>query len=188
MQTHDSIIEKLRTFLGDKRFRLMVGQARERAGTKELPFWHYRSLDEFEQMESVQLPRSPDALAEFLRGAIPDPPELTEEQTPDWLHIETLDSQWPVQAEGWCYASEDPKAALWRFYFRARHEEWSLSASDFWDPVDVFENGEHTYYYEEPFESRTSEYDAGRMPYDTAPEVTKLRAGKRPRTRRQMEI
>ena len=180
IEKDDSIIEKLRTFLGDKRFRLMVGQARKRAGSKELPFWHYRALDEFEQQESIQLPRSPDALAEVLRDALPDPPELPAEQTPEWVHIDALGGQCPVQAEGWCFAGES-KSVVWRFYFRAKHVAWSLSASDIWDPVDVFESGEHTYYYEEPYESRTDEYDAGYMRYDTARyyivrELAKLRA------------
>ena len=184
IHTHGSIIEKLRTFLGDTRFRLMVGQARKRSGSKELPFWHYRALDEFEQQESIQLPRSPDALAEFLRDALPDPPALTHEQTPEWLHIDTLGSQCPVQAKGWCFAGEsehDSKPLVWRFYFRARYEGWSLSASDIWDPVDIVASGEHAYYHDEPYESRTDDYDAGYMPHDTARyyivrELSKLRA------------
>ena len=184
MLTRESIIEKLREFLGDKRFRLMYGQVNELVGKKELRFWHYRSLAEFEQQESVELPRSPDALAEFLRGAIPEPPVLTQEQTPEWLHIDELDTACPVQATGWCYVGEskqDSKPVVWKFYFRARWDEWSLGASDIYDPVDVFGNDEHAYYYEEFYESGTDEYSAGYMPFDTARyyivrELTKLRA------------
>jgi hypothetical protein len=103
-----------------------------------------------------------------------------------WAHVGFLDTQCPVQAEGWCDVGgvEDGSATgAWKFYFRARGKGWSVSASDLGDPVDVLVNDDHSYYYEELYEARTDDYGAGYMPQDVARyylirELEKLRSKK----------
>ena len=169
--TRDSTVESLRAHLGDERFRRFVGQVNALAGSERLHFWHYEVLEEVERKHALSLPRSADALVALLAGSIPDPPRLAETATPDWAHVEFLGTQCPVQAEGWCDvvgSKEYPASVVWRFFFRARGEQWSIAASDEEDPVDVCSDGEHSFYYEELYEARAGEYDAGYMPEDIA--------------------
>lgn len=182
-------VEELRSYLGEERFRRFVAQVTELAGGERLHYWHSQVLDEFEPRHGAPLPRSPEDLARLFAAATPEPPCLSEADTPAWAYIEFLDTQCPVQAEGWCYVGADescPDAATWNFYFRARGEHWSVSASDSSDPADVLVNDDHSYYYEEPYEARVGAYDAGSMTQDVARyylvrELKKLRSRSRGR-------
>lgn len=89
------------------------------------------------------------------------PPVLTEAEVPEWLTIDMLDGQCPVQGEG--------TMGAWQWYFRARWESWSIGATnDGSDPVCVSINSEHVFSHEEDYAFSQSPYDAGYMPIETA--------------------
>jgi hypothetical protein len=57
----------------------------------------------------------------------------------------------------------------WAWYFRARGEYWSVTAvAEGLDPVDIPTDSRTGFHYEEHYECRTGEYDAGYMPLDAA--------------------
>jgi hypothetical protein len=81
---------------------------------------------------------------------------------PIWIVLDELGGSAPVQGYGRVL---EPPA---RFYFRSRHEHWSIgvSTNPELDPVDVFESGPDGFFHEEAFGQ--GPYDASYMPLDVA--------------------
>lgn len=74
-----------------------------------------------------------------------NPPLQIKRTLPDWLRIESLGGRFPLQAEG--------TAGPWKWYFRARHGYWSLSAvKGDEDPCFIETNTDTTFFVERRFE------------------------------------
>jgi len=156
----DPRIDALRRHLGDVRFLRFVAKLRFKR--ERLLFWQSEALDRLEQEEGIVFPRDHAALAALLLPSLPPHPSLPREQVPEWIVFDELGGEAPVQGTG---RSTEPAA---RFYFRARHEIWSLGISidpDV-DPVDIDGTDGRFFYHEEPFGYESEE--ASRMPLDVA--------------------
>lgn len=108
------------------------------------------------------LSRDPATLMALLSPLAPAHPVLAEDDSPGWIVFEELGGSAPVQATG-----HTIRPAC-RFYFRARHEHWSIGVSTDpeVDPADVFGPGEHSFFHEEQFGFLRDE--ASYMPPDVA--------------------
>lgn len=156
----EALASILRSALGDeRRYRRFVAQLSNPRSDGLIMFWQSKVLDELERGNGLILPRNAAELATLL-PPLPPQPGLTESQVPPWLHVEELWGACPVQGAG--------TLGEWRWYFRARHDEWSIAASRNaeHDPVDVFGNSPDTFYAEEPYGDRA--HDASYMPLDEA--------------------
>jgi hypothetical protein len=129
----------LERLLGDRDYRVFV-RALER-DRPELLFWQSKVLDALVEQTGLSAPRCPATLRGLL-PPLPTPPGLDE--VPPWIVVEKLEGTAPVQ--GWGTMNE------WRWYFRARHESWQLSATrDAVDPVEVEDNSTDHFYVSEPY-------------------------------------
>jgi hypothetical protein len=148
----------LRSALGDdeRRYRRFVAQLWSPRSDGLIMFWQCEVLDGLERDAGLVLPRNAAELAALL----PALTTLSETEVPSWLHVEELSGACPVQGVG--------TVGAWRWYFRARHDCWSISASRDTerDPVDVFGNSSNTFYTEEPYGD--SSEAASYMPLDEA--------------------
>jgi hypothetical protein len=159
--TPSDVVAQLRALLGERRFRKFVLAVRERVGESRLHFWQDAVLDELAASTSFQVPRRPDDLAPLLEGLVDAPPVLAKTEVPSWLTVEFLGGECPVQGWGTCGG--------WSWYFRARGEQWTISASDgSVDAIDVDATSDVTFYYEEEYAFGVSQYDAGYMSHDEA--------------------
>ena len=156
----EAVASILRSALGDeRRYRRFVAQLLSPRSDGLIMFWQCEVLDGLEREAGLVLPRNAAELAALL-PPLPHRTTLSETEVPSWLHVEELSGACPVQGVG--------TVGAWRWYFRARHDRWSISASRDTerDPVDVFGNSLNTFYTEEPYGD--SAEDASYMPLDEA--------------------
>jgi hypothetical protein len=141
----DPSIEALCRHLGKARFFRFI--ATLPSGPGPLLFWQSRELDLLEQREGIVFPREPNELLVQLRPFLPPYPSLAPELLPGWIVFDEFGGSVPVQATGRTVA---PQA---RFYFRSRHDGWSISVSadPKVDPVDVGGTEGAFFYHEEDF-------------------------------------
>lgn len=170
--TPDNLAEVLRTELGERRYVRFVRQLYRARADGLVAFWQSLVLDDLESKAALVLPRYASALAELL-PPLPVNPALAEGDVPSWITVEWLEYGAPTQGWG--------TAGAWRWYFRSRHEAWTLGAErDATElPVGTFENGPDSYFASEDYGFETSE--ASYMPLDEARhfivrELTRLRA------------
>jgi hypothetical protein len=147
------------TLGGDRRYRKFVRQLEAPRSDGLVLFWQSAVLDELEAKRGMVLPRR----AEELRALLPPLSRacvLEVGAVPEWLHIEELGGVSPVQGHG--------TAGAWRWYFRARHESWSLGAvlGHDADPVDVLAESAGAFFAEGEY-GELSE-DASYMPLGEA--------------------
>ena len=135
----------LRALLGgDRAYRKLVVQLDEPRSDGLVHYWQNIRLDALETRLGVTLPRR----AEELRALLPELPRSTEMQAdavPEWIRIESLGGASPVQGSG--------TAGAWRWYFRARHNSWSLSAvcGSQEEPDDVISDSDTSFYAEDEY-------------------------------------
>ena len=160
MASTDTRIDALRRHLGETRFLRFI--ATLQGGRGPLLFWQSRELDILEQRDGLAFPRERSELAAALLPFLPPHPTLPAELLPDWIVLDEFGGSMPLQAIG---HTTNPEA---RFYFRARHESWSISVSadPKVDPIDVGGSDGPHFYHEEDFGYVREE--AGHMPADTA--------------------
>ncbi|NUP11782.1 MAG: hypothetical protein HOW73_37520, partial [Polyangiaceae bacterium] len=156
----DPRIEALRAQLGTTRFFRFIASMPVRG--ERLHFWQSRESDILEERDGIAFPRDPAALTTLLGPFLPAHPSLPADRLPAWVVLEELGGGAPVQAVG---RITGPHA---RFYFRARHDSWSISisADPEVDPVDVGGTEGAYFYHEEDFGYVADE--ASYMPLDTA--------------------
>ncbi|MFO0555298.1 MAG: hypothetical protein U0271_43380 [Polyangiaceae bacterium] len=121
-----------------------------------------RELDGLELQHGITFPRDPMALAALLAPLLPPHASLSIEDVPPWVVFDELGGRAPVQALG-----RLPEFNA-TFYFRARHESWSIGISrdPSIDPVDVGASTHGCFFHEEPFGYVREE--ASHMPLDVA--------------------
>jgi hypothetical protein len=132
------VASALRAILGgEHRYRKFVKQLAAPRGDGLLHFWQSAILDALEAKRGLVLPRRADELRALL-PPLPEPPRLEASAVPAWVCIDEMGGSAPVQASG--------RAGSWRWYFRARHNTWSLGAilGNGGDPVDVSADSEST--------------------------------------------
>ena len=134
----------LRRELGDeRRYRKFMKLLASPRPDGVLHFWQSAVLDSIEAKHGLVLPRRAEELRPLL-PASPEPPQLEAADVPSWIHIEQLGGSCPVQGCG--------RAGSWCWYFRARHNAWSLGAvvagNSNRDPADVGDDSETTFYAE----------------------------------------
>jgi hypothetical protein len=141
----------LRTFLGgDRRYRKFVKQLASPRSDGLLHFWQSAVLDRLQAELGLVLPRRASKLRALL-PALAEPARLGAGAVPNWICIDEIGGPAPVQAYG--------SAGSWRWYFRARHNSWSLGAvlGQAEDPVAVGGNSDTTFYAEEEYGDLTDE-------------------------------
>jgi hypothetical protein len=139
------IAEVLRAVLGgDHRYRKFVRQLAAPRPDGLLHFWQSAILDTLEAKRGLVLPRRADELRALL-PPLPEPPRLEASAVPTWLSIDEIVGSAPVQASG--------RAGDWRWYFRARHNSWSLGAvfGSAGAPIDVDADSSNTFYAEDEY-------------------------------------
>ena len=162
----------LRDELGERRYIRFVRQLYRARADGLVAFWQSRVLDKLESKLGLVLPQYAAALAGLL-PVLPPNPTLAEHELPSWIAIEQFEYGAPTQAWG--------TAGAWRWYFRARHESWSLGAERNANelPVGDFEDGSDTFFVSEDF--GVEAFDASYMTLDEARyfivrELSRLRA------------
>ena len=156
----EEIANVLRDFLGDHhRYRKFVKQLASPRTDGLLHFWQRVVLDTVEAKRGLVLPRRADELLALL-PPLPEPPRLDAPGVPTWVCIDDIGGSCPVQAYG--------TAGSWRWYFRARHNDWSLGAvrGKAGDPVTVNANSDSTFYAEGEYGEMAE--DASYMDLDEA--------------------
>ncbi len=156
----DEIARALRAALGgERRYRKFVKALAEPRADGLLHFWQGALLDALEAKSGLVLPRR----AADLRALLPplsEPPRLDASAVPTWVTIDEMGGSAPVQACG--------RAGSWRWYFRARHNAWSLGAvlgeSGYVDGVCA--DSETTFFAEAEYGDVV--YDASYMDLDEA--------------------
>lgn len=162
----------LRAILGsDARYRKFVKQLDGPRSDGLVQFWQSAVLDVLEAQHGLALSRRADELRALL-PPLPEPPRLAASGVPGWLQIDELFGSAPVQGGG--------RAGAWRWYFRARHNHWSLGAvlGEDEDPVDVGGDSDSSFYAEQEYGELADE--ASYMSHDEARflivrELTRLR-------------
>jgi hypothetical protein len=150
----------LRDALGsDQRYRKFVKMLASPRTDGLLHFWQSAALDTLEATRGLVLPRRAPELRALL-PPLPDPPRLDASDVPTWIRIAEIGGSAPVQAYG--------SAGSWRWYFRARHNDWSLGAvrGHAGDPVGVSADSDVTFYAEDEYGDEAE--DASYMDLDEA--------------------
>lgn len=153
----DPRIEALRLHLGEKRFFRFIAML---PSAGRLLFWQARELDLLEHERGIVLPRDGAELTLLLSPLLPSHPTLSAESLPGWIVFEEFWGAAPVQATG---SVLHPAA---RFYFRARHEHWTIGVTKDpeVDPVDVGGTKDDCFFHKEEFGYQRDE--ASYMPLD----------------------
>lgn len=156
----DPRVASLREHLGEARFLRFIAALPVDSG--RLLFWQSHELDLLEQTEGIVFPRDAAALTALLAPLLPDHATLPPNALPAWIVFEEFGGSAPVQATG--QVTQPPA----RFYFRARHQHWSigLSTDPGVDPVDVGGTEHDRFFHEEEFGYTRDE--ASHMPLDVA--------------------
>jgi hypothetical protein len=172
LPTPDDLSAILRAELGERRYVRFVRQLHRARTDGLVAFWQSRVLDKLEASRALVLPRYASSLAELL-PALATNPIVTEADVPAWITVEWLEYGAPTQGWG--------SAGRWKWYFRSRHEEWSIGAERdaTTRPVGVFENGPDSFFTSEDYGFES--FEASYMPLDEARyfivrELTRLRA------------
>ena len=144
---------------GDHRYRRFVRQLASPRTDGLVHFWQSTVLDTVEAKRGLVLPRHADALRALL-PPLPEPARLDVRDVPAWVCIDELGGSCPVQAHG--------TAGSWRWYFRARHNDWSLGAvrGHAEDPVAACADSDTTFYVEDEYGDMAE--DASYMDLDEA--------------------
>jgi hypothetical protein len=156
----EQIATTLRAVLGsDHRYRRFVRELAAPRADGLLHFWQSAILDALEASRGLVLPRRADELRALL-PPLPEPPRLSAAVVPSWIRIDEIGGSAPVQASG--------RAGSWRWFFRARHNDWSLGAirGDDGDSVSVSSSSDNTFYVEDQYGDLTE--DASYMDLDEA--------------------
>ena len=152
-----SSIDVLKSNLGADRFLRFVAALNRDSGPG-LRAWQDRALDKVDRSYKPSLPRSRRELLDLLAAHLPAPPTLDPTEIPAWLRIDSLGGLAPVQGEGAVVPG-----GYW--YFRARHNHWTL---------EVWTGGPHDGHPESPDYTLYDEeyglvrFAAGYMPFGTA--------------------
>ncbi len=156
----DPRIASLRKHLGETRFVRFI--AALPAGPGQLLFWQSHELDLLEHAEGIVFSRDAAELTALLAPLLPDHPTLPAEALPSWIVFEEFEGSAPVQVTGHVI---QPRA---RFYFRARHQHWTigLSTDPGVDPIDIGGTENDSFFHEEEFGYARDE--ASYMPLDVA--------------------
>jgi hypothetical protein len=144
---------------GNHRYRKFVRQLASPRTDGLVHFWQSAVLDTIEAKRGLALPRRADELRSLL-PPLPEPPRLDARDVPTWVCIDEIGGSCPVQAYG--------TAGSWRWYFRARHNDWTLGAvcGLDGDPVDACADSDTAFYAEDEYGDMAD--DASYMDLDEA--------------------